>query len=88
MNTTPTTPTVSPYEAHKLVNQWLKDEGLTKVIPPQMMYNYTAGRITKGKTPYIPAHLGEDNKWKVDLEGLKSWYAKYAAKVRVLSTLA
>jgi hypothetical protein len=35
---------LSGYQMHKVVNQLRREAGLTKDIPPQMMYNY----LTKG----------------------------------------
>jgi hypothetical protein len=67
---------VTPYAAHKIVNQALKQAGLTKVIPPQMMYNYTSGRINKGKTPYIEC----DKQGLVLLTSLESWLEGYLIK--------
>ena len=55
---------VTPFAFHKVVNEHLEKAGLTMIdkttgatvtkrIPPQMMYNYTLGRINKGKEPFI-----------------------------------
>jgi hypothetical protein len=75
---------LSPYEAAKVVNKWLADEGHDKKIPQQMLYNYTTARISKGKAPLIKATgtVGEDGKVhaKIKLEDLTEWYARYTAK--------
>jgi hypothetical protein len=66
---------VSPYQAAKVVNGWLAADGVEKVLPPQMFYNYTTARIKKGKTPMIPVTEG-----KISTEDLRGWYVKYLAK--------
>jgi hypothetical protein len=67
---------LTPYAAHKLVNQALEAANVTKRIPPQMMYNYTSGRLSKGKEPFITF----DPKNGVDRESLTQWIEKYVAK--------
>lgn len=67
----------TPFAAHKLVNKALEEAGLTDRIPPQMMYNYTSGRVNKGKEPFIKY---DHDKNDVDLESLKEWTDKYVAK--------
>lgn len=87
-DSTNTNPNLSSYQCAKLVNSWLSEEGLDKVIPSQMIYNYTSGQLKKGKTPMIVCHKDpETNKVTVTLEDLKVWYTKYSNKVRVLSYL-
>jgi len=85
---TPTTD-VTPYQAAKLVNEWLAGDGIEKVIPPQMMYNYTAARLNKGKAPLITGAKRDldTGKVTVKVEDLKSWYTGYAAKARALQGL-
>jgi len=78
---------LTPYQAAKLVNQWLVRDELDKVIPPQMMYNYTAARINKGKAPLIPATKDENNKVWISNEDLATWYATYSKKVAALSNI-
>jgi hypothetical protein len=67
---------LTPYGAAKLVNAALEEAGVDKVIPPQMMYNYTMGRLNKGKDPFI----GFEPATGVDRESLAEWIEKYVAK--------
>lgn len=67
---------LTPYAAAKVVNAALKEAGLEKVIPPQMMYNYTKARLNKGKAPFIKY----DEKKGVDPVDLKRWTEAYVAK--------
>ena len=46
--------TLTAFATARLVNEGLKEAGLDVSIPPQMVYNYTTGRIAKGKAPLIP----------------------------------
>lgn len=71
--------TTTPYAAHKLVNVALQEAGLTKRIPPQMMYNYTAARVNAGKAPFI-AYTPEGG---VDVADLERWTQAYIAKQAV-----
>jgi hypothetical protein len=74
--------TMTPYAAAKFVNAALKEAGLTKVVPPQMMYNYTTARVNAGKAPLIAFTL----EGGVDEAALQTWTAKYVAK-QVAATL-
>ena len=67
---------LTPYAAAKFVNNALQEAGLSKRIPPQMMYNYTKARIAAGKTPFI----AYDEQSGVDAESLQQWTAAYVAK--------
>lgn len=67
---------VTPYAAAKIVNAALAEAGLTKAIPPQMMYNYTTGRLNKGKVPYIPV----DADGKITVADLQVWLTAYLGK--------
>lgn len=67
---------VTPYKAAKLVNEKLTEDGIEKVIPAQMMYNYTTARLNKGTKPLITSTLEHG----VSVEGLGEWYTKYSAK--------
>lgn len=67
---------LSPYGAAKLVNTALESAGLTKRIPPQMMYNYTTARVNAGKAPFIKW----DAKNGVDRTDLERWTKAYVAK--------
>jgi hypothetical protein len=71
----------TPYSAAKVVNQWLADAGVDKVLPPQMFYNYTIARVRKGKAPFIKT----DVNGKISSEDLKVWFDKYLAKVQRLA---
>ncbi len=66
----------TPYAAAKVVNAALAEAGLSKQIPPQMMYNYTTARVRAGKAPFIA--LNEDG--KIEPEALAEWLDKYVAK--------
>jgi hypothetical protein len=74
-------PTFSPYAACKQVNAALLEDGITKILPPQMFYNYTTARIRAGKTPMIPC----DVQGRITAEGLADWYSKYSAKLTTTS---
>jgi hypothetical protein len=67
---------LTPYAAAKLVNNALAEAGVSKKIPPQMMYNYTFARLDDGKTPLIKASREEG----VDREDLDRWIKSYVAK--------
>lgn len=73
---------MTPYGAAKVVNARLKEEGIDKVIPPQMMYNYTTARVAKGKKPFIA--LNEDS--SVNEESLSTWLESYVAKQKASVT--
>lgn len=68
---------MSPYKAAKLVNKWLVDEGINKILPPQMFYTY----VGKG-------YIKSTNRL-VDESDLRDWYqgylARYQAKLVVAS---
>jgi 2-keto-3-deoxy-6-phosphogluconate aldolase len=68
---------ITPYAAAKLANAVFAAEGM-KVIPPQMMYNYTTARLNKGKAPYIAFTL----EGGVDQEDLNRWIAARVLKHR------
>lgn len=72
---------LTPYSAAKFVNESLKKEGIDKVIPPQMMYNYTKARVNAGKTPFIKF----DEKTGVDVKDLERWTKEYIAKKKVVT---
>jgi hypothetical protein len=73
---TTTIENLTPYGAHNLVNAALKEAGLDKRIPPQMMYNYTTGRLNKGKAPAIKY----SNESGVDVKDLtERWIPAYVA---------
>jgi hypothetical protein len=67
---------MTPYKAAKLVNEEIIVPAGFKAIPPQMLYNYTLGRIADGKTPKIPV----DSDRKVDSEDALGWAREYIAK--------
>lgn len=71
----------TPYGAAKFVNQVLSEAGLPN-IPPQMMYNYTTGRLNKKKAPLIKC----DANGTIALEDLLEWLAKYLEKKGVATT--
>ena len=61
--------TFTPYAACKVVNAFLAEAGVAKVLPPQMFYTY----VGKG---FIPA--GTDKRIKSD--DLLEWMLAYTAK--------
>jgi hypothetical protein len=69
---------MTPYKAAKFVNDQLKEAGVDKVIPPQMMYNYTKARVNKGKKPLIKF----DEKAGVDQKDLERWTKTYIEKLQ------
>jgi 2-keto-3-deoxy-6-phosphogluconate aldolase len=72
---TPATP-ITPYAAAKFVNAHLEEAGVSKPIPPQMMYNYTKARVTAGRKPAIAfTETGG-----VDPASLAEWTKAYVAK--------
>jgi hypothetical protein len=66
---TGTVVTYSPYEASKLVNAFLAEAGIQKVLPAQMFYTYV-------KKAYIAA--GEDKRIESDV--LQAWMIEYTRK--------
>jgi len=66
----------TPWAAAKVVNARLVEAGLTSKIPPQMMYNYTTGRLNAGKAPLI-AYTTEGG---MDREAFATWCDAYIAK--------
>ena len=78
-----TVTTITPYAAHLLVNAALREAGVAKVIPPQMMYNYTTGRLNKNKLPLIACVDG-----RITTDGLATWLAKYLVKQGAQLTVA
>lgn len=86
---------VTGFAFHKIVNARLAAEGLTmttkegnvvtKRIPPQMIYNYTNGRINAGKVPFIALN----DQGLIDLVTGQAWLDKYVAKLiaKVLVTV-
>lgn len=65
--------TMTPYAAAKIVNAAIAKEGISKEIPPQMIYNY----VGKG---YIRSEL-VDGKKRVTDEGLNEWLLGYINKL-------
>jgi hypothetical protein len=74
---------ISPYAAAKVVNAKLKEAGIDKVVPPQMMYNYTTSRINAGKEPFIKFTL----EGGVDAKDLDRWTKAYIAKLQAKATV-
>jgi hypothetical protein len=66
----------TPYAAHKIVNNTLKAAGFDFSIPPQMMYNYTSGKVKAGKKPLIKF----DSKNGIDKEDFERWLGSYMSK--------
>jgi len=84
---------ISPYLAAKVVNAALaeagvlRQDGSPKVIPPQMMYNYTIARVRASKKPYINT-IVVDGKVLVDTAALAAWTKDYVRKQRALTLTA
>jgi hypothetical protein len=69
---------LTPYKAAKAVNEALKEAGIDKVVPPQMMYNYTSSRVNKGKKPLIKFDIEKG----VDQKDLERWTKSYIEKLQ------
>jgi hypothetical protein len=66
----------TPYACASVVNEWLKEDGVEKKLPPQMFYQYTSP-----KKNYIETVVSEDGKRLVTREALRTWYeTKYMKK--------
>lgn len=68
---------LTAYGAAKLVNEALKERGVKKRIPPQMMYNYTHARVAEGKRPFIMYTKAKG----VDRDDLNRWLGEYLDKL-------
>jgi hypothetical protein len=64
---------VTMYAAVKIVNEWLKEDGVEKILPPQMMYMYA-------KKGYIKSFENEKGKVCATEEALRTWYDSYRTK--------
>jgi hypothetical protein len=64
---------MTPYAAAKIVNATIKDKGLDKVIPPQMMYTYA-------KKDYVET-VTVDGKKRITSDGLEKWLVGYINKL-------
>lgn len=73
----------SPYAAAKYVNAELEAAGISKKIPPQMMYNYTVARLKMNKEPFIKY----DAKKGIDEKSLNEWTKKYILKKKALESV-
>lgn len=67
----------TPYQCAKIVNEWLSELEISKVIPPQMMYTYTK------KNMIVSTEI--EGKKFVSLEDLENWFRKYVNKLRTPS---
>jgi len=65
---------MTPYAAAKIVNDTLKDAGIEKVLPPQMMYTYA-------KKGYIDT-VTVNEKVRITQSGLDKWLAGYLGKLQ------
>lgn len=68
----------TPYAAAKIINAVLDSVELPN-IPPQMVYNYTSGRIRQGKNPFIDCTI-ENNKIRISDQAIQAWLKKYLEK--------
>jgi hypothetical protein len=81
VNLTKAPQSVTPYAAAKIVNAALLEAGVDRQLPPQMFYNYTTARVSKGKAPLIPT-VEVDGKVQVSVDGLTGWLQKYITKAQ------
>jgi hypothetical protein len=71
---------ITCYQSAILVNNWLLELGINKVIPTQMIYNYTTARINKGLNPFIV--MNEKTK-RIKISDLRNWFdSKYIPNMR------
>jgi hypothetical protein len=71
---------VTPYAAAKLANAVLAERGIEKTLPPQMFYNYTTGRVNKGKAPLLACGRTEDGQVVVSVDAVIEWAHKYTPR--------
>lgn len=64
---------ISPYQGAKLINSMLKELGIEKVLPPQMIYTYANKNMIK-------SHKNEQNKIMIKTSDLLEWFGKYVSK--------
>lgn len=69
---------VTPYAAAKIVNAVLNERGIDKVLPAQMLYNYTTAKVRAGKKPLGGLELDSDG--KITIKSLTAWIERYVAK--------
>lgn len=70
---------VSPYEAAKLVTDWLENtEFAGQKIAPQMMYQYVGAER-------IPAKRNAEGHWEIDEDDLQNWFDGYVNRKRTLA---
>ena len=67
---------LTAYQAAKQVNAALKEIGLSKRIPTQMMYNYTHAKVKDGKRPIIEYTTATG----IDEEDFRRWLSLYLDK--------
>ena len=80
---------MSSGDAARLVNAALaahdvrdkKDASKVRVLPPQMFYNYTIGKVRAGERPLIKCEI-VDGKVDIDREDLTRWARQYIAKAK------
>jgi hypothetical protein len=63
----------NPSQATKLVNGWLKADGVDYTLAQPMLYNYTKARIKAGQKPLIEC----DAEGHIYLDALVAWYSHY-----------
>jgi len=63
---------LTPYAAWKIANARIVAAGLP-AIRPQMLYNYTSGKVNKGERPLIKWNATDG----VDREDLQRWLTSY-----------
>lgn len=73
---------ITPVQASKIVNKIFEDAGVSRSIPPQMMYNYGPARVSKGKTPIIQS-VRVDGKWMMEEDSFNEWLVKYMKKAGI-----
>lgn len=72
-----TTSLLSPYAATQVVNKLLAEKGISKTLPPQMLYTYV-----REDKKYIKASKDESGKIKIAREDLMVWFDSYVEKLQ------
>ena len=71
---------LTPFECANVVNGWLKEQGVEKVLPKQMFYNYTTALVRHGQKSRIPVVVDENDKVFIRKSELATWFVGYFAK--------
>lgn len=79
---------LTTYQALKRINRALREAGLDKQIPYQMVYNYTTARLRAGTKPMIKAHrktVGDKDVTYIEVTDLEEWLVRYVRKAVALA---